>query len=76
MTDRILRRCRDIEPRLRDAEIIETITGLRPDRPSVRLEAEPLGSGRCIHNYGHSSNGVTLSWGCARDVVRLAGADR
>jgi D-amino-acid oxidase len=71
VTDRILRRCRRIEPRLREAEVIETITGLRPDRPAVRVESEPLGRARCIHNYGHSSNGVTLSWGCARDVVRL-----
>ncbi|MGO9506204.1 MAG: FAD-dependent oxidoreductase [Mycobacterium sp.] len=73
VTERILARCRRIEPRLGDAEVIETITGLRPDRPSVRVEAEPLGSARCIHNYGHSGNGVTLSWGCAREVARLAG---
>jgi D-amino-acid oxidase len=71
VTERILRRCRRIEPRLGEAEVIETITGLRPDRPSVRVESEPLGRARCIHNYGHSSNGVTLSWGCARNVVRL-----
>jgi D-amino-acid oxidase len=71
LTDRIVQRCRRIEPRLGEAEVIETITGLRPDRPSVRVESEPLGRARCIHNYGHSSNGVTLSWGCARDVVRL-----
>ncbi len=71
---RILRRCRRIEPRLADAEVIETITGLRPGRPSVRLEEEPLGRARCIHNYGHGGNGVTLSWGCARDVVRLVEA--
>ncbi|MEB3981420.1 FAD-dependent oxidoreductase [Mycobacterium sp. 663a-19] len=71
VSERILQRCRRIEPRLADADVIETITGLRPDRPSVRLEAEPLGAARCIHNYGHGSNGVTLSWGCARDVVRL-----
>lgn len=76
VTERILQRCRRIEPRLGEADVIETITGLRPDRPSVRVEAEPLGRARCIHNYGHSSNGVTLSWGCARDVARLAGADR
>ncbi len=76
LTERIVRRCRRIEPRLREAEVIETITGLRPDRPSVRLEAEPLGRARCIHNYGHSSNGVTLSWGCARDVVRLISGDQ
>ncbi|MGZ4585505.1 MAG: FAD-dependent oxidoreductase [Mycobacterium sp.] len=71
VTERILQRCRRIEPRLGDAEVIETITGLRPDRPSVRLEAEPLGRSLCVHNYGHGGNGVTLSWGCARDVVRL-----
>jgi D-amino-acid oxidase len=71
VTERILQRCRRVEPRLNDAEVIEVITGLRPDRPSVRVEAERLGRARCIHNYGHSGNGVTLSWGCARDVVRL-----
>ena len=76
VTDRILRRCRAIEPRLAEAEVIETITGLRPDRPSVRVQAEPLGRARCIHNYGHGGNGVTLSWGCARDVVRLVSGDR
>lgn len=74
VTDRILQRCRRIEPRLGQAAVIETITGLRPDRPSVRVESEPLGRARCIHNYGHSANGVTLSWGCARDVARLLGA--
>ncbi|OBH56964.1 FAD-dependent oxidoreductase [Mycobacterium sp. E2479] len=71
VTERILQRCRRVEPRLNDADVVEVITGLRPDRPSVRVEAEPLGRARCIHNYGHGGNGVTLSWGCARDVVRL-----
>lgn len=71
VTERILQRCRGVEPRLNDAELIEVITGLRPDRPSVRVETEALGRARCIHNYGHGGNGVTLSWGCARDVVRL-----
>ncbi len=74
VSERILQRCRRIEPRLREADVIGTITGLRPDRPSVRVEAEPLGRARLVHNYGHSSNGVTLSWGCARDVVRLVEA--
>lgn len=71
VTQRILQGCRRVEPRLNDAEVIEVITGLRPDRPAVRVAAEPLGRARCIHNYGHGGNGVTLSWGCARDVVRL-----
>ncbi|MCV7122486.1 FAD-dependent oxidoreductase [Mycobacterium lacus] len=74
VTERILQRCRRVEPRLAEAQVIETITGLRPDRPRVRVEVEPLGPARCIHNYGHGSHGVTLSWGCAREVARLVGA--
>ncbi|BBY06649.1 FAD-dependent oxidoreductase [Mycobacterium noviomagense] len=72
VTERILQRCRAVEPRLADAEIIEIATGLRPGRPAVRVEVEPLGSARCVHNYGHGSNGVTLSWGCARQAAKLA----
>jgi D-amino-acid oxidase len=75
VTDRIVARCRRVQPRLHDAEIIEVVTGLRPDRPAVRVEAEPLGSGLCVHNYGHGGNGVSLSWGCAREAAELAGVD-
>ncbi|SOJ55502.1 putative D-amino-acid oxidase [Mycobacterium simulans] len=76
VTDRILQDCRRIEPRLTEAAVIETITGLRPDRPSVRVAAEQLGRARCIHNYGHGGDGVTLSWGCAREVARIANGDQ
>ncbi|CAF4450804.1 unnamed protein product, partial [Adineta steineri] len=24
-----------------------------------------------VHCYGHSGSGVTLSWGCAKDVVEI-----
>jgi hypothetical protein len=34
LTDRIVARCRLAQPRLRDAAVIEVITGLRPDRPA------------------------------------------
>ena len=50
--------------------------GLRPFRRSgVRLERDQLPDGRTvIHNYGHGGAGFTLSWGCAREVLDLAGS--
>jgi D-amino-acid oxidase len=72
VTTRILSRVRAAEPRLHDAEVVEVVTGLRPDRSAVRVEAERLGSARCVHNYGHGGNGVSLSWGCAREAAKLA----
>jgi D-amino-acid oxidase len=50
--------------------------GLRPFRRSgVRLERDQLRDGRiAIHNYGHGGAGFTLSWGCAREVLDLAGS--
>jgi D-amino-acid oxidase len=72
VTERILWRCRELEPRLRDAEVIDIVAGLRPDRPVVRVEGERLGAGVCVHNYGHGGTGVSLSWGCARAAAELA----
>lgn len=65
----ILERAYVLEPSLRDAEILEHKVGLRPGRPSVRLEAEWIGDSLVVHNYGHGGAGVTLSWGCADAVV-------
>jgi D-amino-acid oxidase len=76
VSDRILQRCRGVEPRLRDAHVIDVVTGLRPDRPAVRVEAETSGAIRYVHNYGHGGNGVSLSWGCAREAAHLAAAGR
>jgi D-amino-acid oxidase len=68
----ILRRCAAVEPLLRDATVLDNRVGLRPvRRPEVRLEAEDTPHGRLLHNYGHGGGGVTVSWGCAREVVRL-----
>jgi D-amino-acid oxidase len=47
--------------------VLRDQTGLRPVRPTVRVERE----GRVVHNYGHGGAGYTLSWGCAQEVVRL-----
>jgi D-amino-acid oxidase len=71
VTEQILARCAAVEPRLAGARVIRAEAGLRPVRPTVRLEAEDRDGVRVIHNYGHGGIGVTLSWGCARDVVEL-----
>jgi D-amino-acid oxidase len=64
-------RCTDFLPVLKHAEIdhAEPVrVGLRPvRRQNVRLEREP--GTRIVHNYGHGGSGVTLSWGCAAEVV-------
>ncbi|WP_319454646.1 MULTISPECIES: FAD-dependent oxidoreductase [unclassified Mycobacterium] len=69
----IVARCCDLVPALRGARVLEQVVGLRPGRPTVRLEeGDPLASGaRVVHNYGHGGAGITLSWGCAREVVEL-----
>jgi len=70
ISERILADCSTIFPRLRGAEVVAYRVGLRPYRPTVRLEAEQLGGGRVLwHNYGHGGGGVTLSWGCAREIT-------
>ncbi len=68
----ILRRCAALEPHLAEAEVLEHKAGLRPGRPEVRLEREDATSGPPrVHNYGHGGSGVTLSWGCAEETLRI-----
>jgi D-amino-acid oxidase len=69
--DDILRRATALVPALADARVVAHKVGLRPGRPSVRLEAEPARG--VVHCYGHGGSGVTLSWGCAAEVVDLVG---
>lgn len=61
----ILDRARALVPQLADAPVIGHNIGLRPARPTVRLERDR----DVIHCYGHGGAGVTLSWGCADEVV-------
>lgn len=71
-TEEILRKCRELDPRLNEVEVLGERVGLRPGRTEVRLETEKLhGDSIVIHNYGHGGAGFTLSWGCAEDVLRL-----
>lgn len=68
-TRAILDRAGRLVPELEGARVLRSRVGLRPARPTVRLERV----GDVVHCYGHGGTGVTLSWGCADEVVELAG---
>lgn len=74
VAERILERAEALLPEVRGARVVGHRVGLRPARPTVRLEEEKLaGGGRVVHCYGHGGAGVTLSWGCADEVAALVG---
>ncbi|MFF0820897.1 FAD-dependent oxidoreductase [Micromonospora haikouensis] len=71
----IRRRCVALVPELADAPVLGERIGLRPARhggPRVAVEPAGPAGGRLVHAYGHGGAGVTLSWGCAAEVARLA----
>lgn len=65
----ILERCREVVPELAGAPVFGHAVGIRPVRTTVRMGLED----GVLHCYGHGGAGVTLSWGCADEVVRLVG---
>lgn len=72
----LLARARALVPELTDAPILSAAVGLRPGRTEVRLERcdelDPAGR-PVVSCYGHGGAGVTMSWGCADEVVSLLG---
>jgi D-amino-acid oxidase len=71
---RIIDRCAAIEPSLAGLDVLELRTGVRPARGRVRLEIDWEAGRPIIHNYGHGGAGLTLSWGCAAQVLTHAQA--
>jgi D-amino-acid oxidase len=67
----IMARAVRLVPALAGATMVRHRVGLRPARSEVRLEREERAGGLVIHCYGHGGAGVTLSWGCAAEVVEL-----
>jgi D-amino-acid oxidase len=67
----IMERAADLVPEVAGARVVGHRVGLRPARPTVRLEAERRGTTTWVHCYGHGGAGVTLSWGCADEVAGL-----
>jgi D-amino-acid oxidase len=74
----IVDRCVALVPRLRGARITGDRVGLRPVRrggPRVEAETRPDGR-RIVHAYGHGGAGMTLSWGCADEIVAIVNGRR
>jgi D-amino-acid oxidase len=69
----VLERVEHLVPQLRGARVLSRAVGLRPGRPTVRLDRTLLDGRPVISCYGHGGAGVTLSWGCAADVLALTG---
>lgn len=70
----ILSRARALVPALVGAPVVSRGIGFRPTRPTVRVQREDTAGCPVVHCYGHGGAGVTLSWGCADDVVALLDA--
>ncbi|XP_071949877.1 D-aspartate oxidase-like [Antedon mediterranea] len=73
--EEIWRRAVNMFPSVSHAELDHEWVGLRPGRPTVRLERETINiDGNIVpivHNYGHGGRGVSMSWGCAEDAAKL-----
>lgn len=69
--EQILDRARELVPALRKAKVIRHRVGLRPARPAIRCESIRAGERLIVHCYGHGGSGVTVSWGCADEVLSL-----
>jgi D-amino-acid oxidase len=67
VAEAIVARAARLVPEVSTARVLRHKVGLRPQRPTVRLERV----GRVVHCYGHGGAGVTVAWGCAEEVTRL-----
>ncbi|XP_031573256.1 uncharacterized protein LOC116307236 [Actinia tenebrosa] len=73
ITSRMLSECQKVYPPLKNIpqDKIEITVGRRPIRKGgPRVEQDPNCPG-LVHNYGHCSFGIFLSWGCAREILNI-----
>jgi glycine/D-amino acid oxidase-like deaminating enzyme len=60
-----------VAPRISMDNVIRSIVGLRPYRPSgFVVKSEQFDDKVVVHNYGHGGGGITLSWGSSALAVR------
>ncbi|XP_077991339.1 D-aspartate oxidase-like [Glandiceps talaboti] len=73
--DKVFDGCCKLVPSLKKSKVLGKWAGLRPGRPTVRLEKEKMNFRgehmKVVHNYGHGGGGISLHWGCAQDATRL-----
>jgi len=69
---RIWSRATEAFPNLSGAKLLQEKVGLRPHRPTARVELEMVGELPVVHNYGHCGYGVMSSPGTAADAATLA----
>jgi D-amino-acid oxidase len=78
----ILKRAIAVAPELARGKVIRRRAGLRPGRPSIRLERDASFDSLpafgqytphpvVFHNYGHGGSGWTVHWGCAQRIASL-----
>lgn len=68
--ERLLQNAYNTFPILKEQKVLGNWAGLRPYRPTVRVERET--NTNIIHNYGHGGSGFTLAFGCAKEVADIA----
>jgi D-amino-acid oxidase len=68
----ILARVTAAVPALSGLPVLSRDVGLRPGRPTMRLEHVPGHAVPVIACYGHGGAGLSASWGSAEAVLRLA----
>ena len=60
-----------VAPRISRENIIREIVGHRPFRAAgFVVKSEKLGEKVIVHNYGHGSSGLSLSWGSSALAIR------
>jgi D-amino-acid oxidase len=67
----ILARVTELVPELAAERVLGHAAGLRPARPTIRVEPVPGHAVPVVAAYGHGGAGVTLSWGTAERVATL-----
>ncbi|SFR67023.1 D-amino-acid:oxygen oxidoreductase [Agromyces sp. CF514] len=67
----ILERAAALVPAIAGQPVLGRAVGLRPARPTIRLERVTGHELPVIAAYGHGGAGVTLSWGTAERVLAL-----